>query len=108
MRAVRFDNYGGVEVLEVHEVEDPVAGPGEVLVAVKAAGINPGEMAIREGCMHERFPARFPSGQGTDFAGLIQHAGEGVESFTEGDEVLGWTEQRASQAELVVVPADAT
>ena len=49
MRAVRFDEYGGVDVLEVREVEDPVAGPGQVLVAVKAAGINPGEIAIREG-----------------------------------------------------------
>jgi NADPH:quinone reductase-like Zn-dependent oxidoreductase len=105
MRAVRFDHYGGVEVLEVREVEDPVAGPGEVLVAVKAAGVNPGEIAIREGRMHERFPATFPSGQGTDFAGVIETAGEGVTGLSAGDEVLGWTEQRASQAELVVVPA---
>lgn len=106
MRAVRFDNYGGVDVLEVRDVEDPVAGPNQVLVAVKAAGLNPGEIAIREGRMHERFPATFPSGQGTDFAGLVQSMGSGVENLSEGDEVLGWTEQRASQAELVVVPAD--
>ena len=43
MKAVRFDEYGGVDVLEVREVEDPVAGTGQALVAVKAAGINPGE-----------------------------------------------------------------
>lgn len=49
MKAVQFDEYGGVDVLEVREVEDPVPGPGQVLVAVKAAGINPGEIAIREG-----------------------------------------------------------
>ncbi len=71
MRAVRFDHYGGVDVLEVREVEDPFAGTGEVVVAVKAAGINPGEIAIREGRMHERWPATFPSGQGTDFAGVV-------------------------------------
>jgi NADPH:quinone reductase-like Zn-dependent oxidoreductase len=106
MRAVRFDEYGGVEVLEVREVDDPVAGPGEVLVAVKAAGVNPGEISIREGRMHDRFPASFPSGQGTDFAGVVRALGEGVENFSEGDEVLGWTEQRASQAELVAAPAD--
>lgn len=53
------------DVLEVREVEDPVAGPGRVLVAVKAAGINPGEIAIREGPLHERWPAKFPSGEGT-------------------------------------------
>jgi NADPH:quinone reductase-like Zn-dependent oxidoreductase len=104
MKAVRFDKYGGVDVLDVREVEDPVAGPGEVLVAVKAAGINPGEIAIREGLLHARWPATFPSGEGTDLAGIVQALGDGVSDFAVGDEVLGWTEQRASQAELVVVP----
>jgi NADPH:quinone reductase-like Zn-dependent oxidoreductase len=106
MKAVQFDEYGGVDVLEVREVEDPVAGPGEVLVAVRAAGINPGEIAIREGYLHERWPATFPSGEGTDFAGVVQAVRAGVSAFAVGDEVLGWTEQRASHAELVVVPAD--
>jgi NADPH:quinone reductase-like Zn-dependent oxidoreductase len=106
MRAVRFDRYGGVDVLEVREAEDPVATPGRVLVAVKAAGINPGEIAIREGRLHERWPATFPSGEGTDFAGVVRSVGEGVTGFSEGDEVLGWTEERASHAELVAVPAD--
>jgi NADPH:quinone reductase-like Zn-dependent oxidoreductase len=106
VRAVRFDEYGGVDVLEVREVEDPVAGPGQVLVAVKAAGINPGEISIREGLLRERWPATFPSGEGTDFAGVVQTVGEGVSDFAAGDEVLGWTEERASHAELVVVPAD--
>lgn len=106
MKAVRFDEYGGVDVLEVRDVEDPVAGEGEVLVAVRAAGINPGEIAIREGRMHERWPASFPSGQGTDLAGVVKDVGAGVSGFSIGDEVLGWTEQRASQAELVVVPAE--
>ncbi len=106
MKAVRFDHYGGVDVLEVREVEDPVAGPGEELVAVKAAGINPGEIAIREGRLHDRWPATFPSGEGTDLAGVVNAIGAEVSSFAVGDEVLGWTEQRASQAELVVVPVD--
>jgi NADPH:quinone reductase-like Zn-dependent oxidoreductase len=106
MKAVRFDEYGGVDVLEVREVADPVPGPGEALVTVRAAGINPGEMAIREGHLHERWPATFPSGEGTDFAGVVQALGDGVSDFAVGDEVLGWTEQRASHAELVVAPAD--
>src|SRR5271165_4417670 len=106
MRAVRFDHYGGVDVLDVREVEDPQAGPGEVLVAVKAAGINPGEIAIREGLLDARWPATFPSGEGTDLAGVVRALGEGVDAFAVGDEVLGWTEQRASQAELVVVPVE--
>ena len=88
MRAVRFDEYGGVDVLDVREVDDPVADPGRVLVAVKAAGINPGEIAIREGRMHERWPATFPSGQGTDFAGVVRAVGEGVNAVSEGDELV--------------------
>jgi NADPH:quinone reductase-like Zn-dependent oxidoreductase len=106
MRAVRFDRYGGLDVLEVREVEDPIATPGRAVVAVKAAGINPGEIAIREGRLDERWPATFPSGEGTDFAGIVQSLGEGISTFSAGDEVLGWTEERASQAELVAVPAD--
>jgi NADPH:quinone reductase-like Zn-dependent oxidoreductase len=106
MKAVRFDRYGGVDVLEVREVEDPAAGPGSVVVAVKAAGINPGEIAIREGRLHERWPATFPSGEGSDLAGVVREVGSGVDAFRVGDEVLGWNEERASQAELVAVPAD--
>ena len=106
MKAVRFDEYGGVDVLDVREVDDPVATPGRVVVAVRAAGINPGEISIREGRLHERWPATFPSGEGTDFAGVVQSVGEGVTGFAPGDEVLGWTEERASHAELVAVPDD--
>ncbi|MDQ6822061.1 MAG: NADP-dependent oxidoreductase [Actinomycetota bacterium] len=106
MRAVRFDQYGGVDVLEVRDAEDPVPGPGQVLVAVKAAGINPGEIGIREGRLHARWPATFPSGEGTDLAGTVRDVGEGVTAFSGGDEVLGWTEERASHAELVVVVSD--
>lgn len=106
MRAVRFDEYGGVDVLDVREVDDPVAGPGEALIAVKASGINPGEISIREGLLDARWPATFPSGEGSDFAGVVRALGDGVGDFVVGDQLLGWTEQRASQAELVVVPAD--
>ena len=104
MKAVRFDHYGGPEVLEVREVERPAAAAGEVLVAVRAASINPGEIAIREGFLHERWPATFPSGEGTDFAGVVAQTGTGVEAFAAGDEVVGWTERRASHAEYVTVP----
>ncbi|MFF7755695.1 alcohol dehydrogenase catalytic domain-containing protein [Streptomyces sp. NPDC007971] len=71
MRAVRFDRYGGREVLYLADVAGPAAGPGQVRVKVKAAGINPGEAAIRSGAPAERFPATFPSGQGNDFAGVV-------------------------------------
>jgi len=105
-RAVRFDHYGGVEVLKVVDVEPPVPGAGQVLVRVKASGINPGEAAIREGRMHERWPASFPSGQGSDLAGVVEEIGDAVEQFEVGDEVIGFTDQRTSHAELVLVEAE--
>jgi NADPH:quinone reductase-like Zn-dependent oxidoreductase len=105
-RAVRFNQYGGVDVLNVVEVERPAPGPGEALVRVKAAGINPGEASIREGLLHERWPATFPSGEGTDLAGVVEEVGPGVESVAVGEEVIGWSHQRSSHAELVAVPAE--
>src|ERR671934_188518 len=69
MKAVRFHEYGGIDVLRVEEVPRPVPGPGQVLVEVRAAGIQPGEVMIREGARHDRWPATFPSGQGSDLAG---------------------------------------
>ena len=104
-RAVRYDEYGGVDVLNVVDVADPVPGPGELLVRVRAAGINPGEAKIREGLLHERWPATFPSGQGCDLAGVVEAVGAGVDGFGPGDEVIGFTDDRASQAELVVIDA---
>lgn len=103
MKAVCFDGYGGIDVLEVREVEVPVPATGEVLVQVKAAGINPGEAAIRMGVLHSRWPATFPSGEGSDLAGVIQELGDGVAGWSVGDEILGWTHRRASHAELAVV-----
>ena len=104
-KAVQFDSYGGIDVLGVREVPRPTPGDGEVLVEVKAAGINPGEAMIRQGFLHDRWPATFPSGQGSDLAGVVAEVGEGVDTFAVGDEVLGFTDNRSSQAQLVVVPA---
>lgn len=103
MKAVRLHEYGGIDVLQVTEVERPVPGPGQVLVEVRAAGIQPGEAAIRQGALHERWPATFPSGQGSDLAGVVVEAGPQVRGFAAGDEVLGFTHRRASHAEFVVV-----
>ncbi|MGA9856938.1 MAG: NADP-dependent oxidoreductase, partial [Solirubrobacteraceae bacterium] len=104
-RAVRFTRYGGTDVLDVVDVETPEPGPGQLLVRVRAAGINPGEAKIREGLLHERFPATFPSGQGSDLAGVVEAVGEGVVAFAPGDEVIGFTDNRASHAELALVEA---
>lgn len=104
-RAVRFDHYGGIEVLHVLDVPRPTAAPGQVIVQVMAAAINPGEASIREGLLQQRWPATFPSGEGSDLAGVVTEVGAGVASPVVGDEVLGWTDQRASHAEAVAVPA---
>ena len=104
-QAVRFERYGDVDVLEVVDVPRPVPTDGQVVVRVKAAGINPGEAAIRRGLLHERWPATFPSGQGSDLAGVVDELGPGVTGVAVGDEVIGFTHDRASQAELLAVDA---
>jgi NADPH:quinone reductase len=105
-RAVRFDSYGGPDVLYVTDIDRPEPGTGEVLVEVRAAGINPGEAGIRSGALHEQFPATFPSGEGSDLAGVVIEVGEGVSDFAVDDEVLGFSFQRSSHATHAVVPVD--
>ena len=104
-KAVRFNQYGGIDVLQVVDVERPTSGAGQVLVNVKAAGINPGEASVRKGFFAKLWPATFPSGQGSDLAGVVAAIGEGVQGFAVGDEVIGFTNNRASHAEFVVVEA---
>ena len=105
MKAVQFDDYGGVEVLEVRDVARPEPGPNQVLVAVRAAGINISEAKIRSGAVRAIFPATFPSGQGSDLSGVVEEVGAGVLGVAVGDDVIGYTDNRASQAEYVVVEA---
>lgn len=103
VKAVRFHEYGEIEVLRVEDVERPTPGPGQVLVEVRAAGIQPGEVMIRKGARHDRWPATFPSGQGSDLAGVVVELGLQARGFAVGDEVLGFTHNRASHAEFVAV-----
>jgi len=103
-KAVQFDSYGGIDVLEVRDVPRPVPGSGEVLVEVRAAGINISEAAIRTGAVRDMFPATFPSGQGSDLAGVVVEIGSGVTAFAVGDEVIGFSMRRSSHAEYVTVP----
>lgn len=103
-RAVRFDHYGDRDVLYIADVEIPAPPAGEVVVEVRAAAINPGEAAIRTGALEQMFPATFPSGEGSDLAGVVSSVGDGVTEFAVGDEVLGWSWRRSSHAEYVAVP----
>jgi NADPH:quinone reductase len=105
-RAVRFDDYGDRDVLYLADVDVPTPDPGEAIVAVRAAAINPGEISIRSGALAARWPATFPSGEGSDLAGVISAVGDGVEDFAAGHEVLGWSERRSSHADYVAVPVE--
>lgn len=105
-RAVRFDRYGGRDVLYVADIDMPAPGRGEVLVEVRAAGINPGEALIRVGALHEMFPATFPSGEGSDLAGVVAAVGPGLTEFSVGDEVMGFSLRRSSHATHTVVPVE--
>ncbi|MFI7670325.1 NADP-dependent oxidoreductase [Nocardia sp. NPDC049526] len=102
-KAVRYNEFGGIDVLRIDEVERPEPGREQVLVRVKAAGINPSEAVIRTGALVDMFPSAFPSGQGSDLAGVIEEVGAGVGGFSPDDEVIGFSNNRAAQAELVLV-----
>ncbi len=106
MQAVRFDHYGEIDVLNVVEVPRPRPGPGRIVIDVVAAAINPGETSIRRGLLDKLWPATFPSGQGSDLAGVVAEIGEGVDGVAVGAEVVGWSDERSSQAEAVSLPAD--
>lgn len=104
-RAVKYDKFGGIDLLHVDEVPVPLPQGDQVLVKVKATGINPAETKIREGLMAKNWPSTFPSGQGSDFAGIVESVGDKVKAFKTGDEVMGYTDHRASQADYVTVDA---
>ncbi len=105
-RAVRFNRYGGPEVLEVVQVPRPPVPAGKVLVEVVSAALNPGEIGIREGVFAGIWPATFPEGQGNDFSGVVAEVGAGVDDFAVGQPVLGFA-PRAAQAEFVVAAPSA-
>jgi NADPH:quinone reductase-like Zn-dependent oxidoreductase len=85
MKAVRFDEHGGPEVLQVAEVEEPHAGPGQIRVAVRAAGINPADYKARSGA----FGGNLPKVTGLDASGVVDEVGDGVSGTAVGDEVFG-------------------
>jgi NADPH:quinone reductase-like Zn-dependent oxidoreductase len=105
---VIYEAFGGPEVLELREVPEPHAGPGEVRVRVTAAGLNPMDWSIASRPeAAARFGITVPSGFGSDFAGVVDEAGGGVTGFAVGDRVYGGALGRAV-ADFVVVrpPAD--
>jgi NADPH:quinone reductase-like Zn-dependent oxidoreductase len=99
MKAVRFSRFGGPEVLEIVDLPDPHAGPGQVRVAVRAAGVNPSDWKKRKGLMDEELPQTL----GYEAAGIVDELGEGVADVSLGDRVFGFSPDGAAQAELAVL-----
>jgi NADPH:quinone reductase-like Zn-dependent oxidoreductase len=89
MRAARFHEYGDFEVVRVDEVPDPSPRPGEVLISVRAAGVNPIDWKLVHGFMASVYPLDLPAGLGNDAAGVVEQIGDGVDGFAPGQEVLG-------------------
>lgn len=103
MKKVSFAEFGGPEVLQLLDAEEPHAGPGQIRVAVRAAGVNPVDWRIREGQVLGAHPTELPSGVGLDAAGVVDEVGEGVEGVAVGDHVFG--EGSSTYAEFAVLSA---
>ncbi|MGA3345345.1 MAG: NADP-dependent oxidoreductase [Terracidiphilus sp.] len=104
MKAIVVHEYGGPEVLKFEEYPDPVPGPGEVLVRVAAASVNPIDYKRRAGLTKDFYPMHFPSLIGVDMAGIVVKVGPGVEAFTVGNQVFAMADN--TYAELCVAKAD--
>jgi NADPH:quinone reductase-like Zn-dependent oxidoreductase len=104
MKAVVLHEYGPPSNLKYEDFPDPRPGPGEVLVAVRAAGVNPIDWKLRSGAAQKLYPLTFPAILGYDVAGTVRELGEGVKDFAIGDRVFAMTV--ATYAELCVVKAE--
>jgi NADPH:quinone reductase-like Zn-dependent oxidoreductase len=105
MRAATYSRYGGADVLTLSDAAAPVAAPGEVLLRVRAAALNPKDAFIRKGYFRALSGSRFPKTYGMDFAGEVVSGG----GFSVGERVYGslnhWAARRGSCAELLAVPS---
>jgi NADPH:quinone reductase-like Zn-dependent oxidoreductase len=99
VKAARFSRFGGPELLEIVDLPDPHPGPGQVRIAVRAAGVNPGDWKKREGLMDPELPQTM----GHEAAGVVDELGEGVADVAVGDRVFGLSAEGAAQAELAVL-----
>jgi NADPH:quinone reductase-like Zn-dependent oxidoreductase len=103
MKAIVVHQYGGPDVLKFEDYPDPVPGPGEVLVRVAAASVNPIDYKRRAGLTKDFYPMQFPSLIGVDIAGTVVQIGPGVEGFSVGDQVFAMADN--TYAELCVISA---
>lgn len=102
MKALQFAEYGPPEVLQVVDVEEPHPGPGQIRIAVKAAGVNPIDWKLRSGALAQMMPLTLPARVGIDAAGVVDEVGSGVSEIAVGDEVFG-TAVAGAAAEFTVL-----
>ncbi|WP_432719934.1 NADP-dependent oxidoreductase [Jeongeupia wiesaeckerbachi] len=107
MKAIRIHRYGGPEVLQLDDVPVPVAGDDELLVRVKAAGVNPADWKIREGRLADRLAHTLPLTLGWDVAGVVEAVGASVTDFKPGDAIYALPDvsRNGCYAEYVVMRA---
>ena len=103
MRSILLRDYGGATAAQVADVPAPVAGPGQVLVRVRAAGINPLDWKVREGLVRDAFPLQLPAVLGIELAGVVADVGPDATRFRIGDRVMGPLGGLGAYAELVAV-----
>jgi len=102
-RAVLIRAYGGVAAAELAEIAKPAAGPGQVLVRVRAAGVNGIDWKVREGFVREAFPLQLPAVLGIELAGTVEALGTGASRFRVGDRVMGPRGGLGAYADFVAV-----
>src|SRR5437868_11322824 len=105
MRAIAIDAYGGSERLQLMELPIPEVGPDDVLIRVRAAGVNPADISIREGRLAQMMPLSFPAIMGSDFAGTVAQVGAQVTAVRPETQVYGISFGGGSYAEYIRVPA---
>ncbi len=88
MKAVVINKYGGNDVVEVRDMPNPIAGPGEVLITVRAASVNPADWKIRQGMMKSALGKKFPLPLGRECSGEVKETGRNVTRFKQGDHVV--------------------
>ena len=98
MKAIQYSQFGGPEVLELVDLPDPTPGPGQIRVAVRAAGVNPIDWKLRSGMRG----GDLPQTTGREVAGVVDALGEGVTDVTAGDEVFGFAAGGGGAAELAL------